>query len=120
MRPRRTAQPHSAVANLGALPPRRNSLDPLGEVVDGPGGSVDRVVCLALGSATAAPLLRQGLVGVRQLVGDDERGEQQQPSLADLPDVSGELADPGIDILRKPANARLLAVIAGDLIRRGR
>ncbi|MGA8402668.1 MAG: cobalamin B12-binding domain-containing protein, partial [Stellaceae bacterium] len=80
-------------------------------------GGIDGFGGLGFGRADAAPLLLERLVGVGQFVGDDEGSEQQQASVADLPDALGEFADTGIDILGETADARLLPVVAGDLVR---
>src|SRR5437764_3608324 len=78
---------------LGCLDARRNGLDALGDVADAGGGRFGR---LAAGvtprnanSVRAAALLLQCLVGVRQFVGDDERRQENQPGLADLPQILG-------------------------------
>src|SRR5258708_38327176 len=80
---------------LGCLDARRNGLDALGDVADagsgGFGGSASR--------ARAAALLLQCLVGIRQFVGDDERRQEDQPGLADLPQILDEVADFSVDIL---------------------
>src|SRR5258708_21360900 len=91
---------------LGCLDARRNGLDALGDVADAGGGRLGRLAAWTAGGAGAAALLLQGLVGVRQFVGDDERREKNQPGLADLPQILGELGDLGVDVLRQPANAR--------------
>ena len=59
-------------------------------------------------------LLPQRLVRVRQLVGDDQRRQQDQPRLADLADGFRELADLRVDILGETADARFLPVGAGE------
>src|SRR5436190_1106487 len=66
------------------------------------------------GGANAAALLLQRLVGIRQFVGDDEGRQEDQPCLADLPQILGELDDLGVDVLRQAADPRLLPVGAAE------
>src|SRR5947208_12177435 len=99
---------------LGRLDPRRNGLDALGDVADAGGGCFRRLTARNTGAARAAALLLQGLVGVRQFVGDDERREEDQPGLADLAQILGELGDLGVDILRQAANPWLLSIDAAE------
>jgi hypothetical protein len=58
--------------------------------------------------------LLKRIIRLGELVGDDERGEQEQLGVADLTDSRYELANLGVDILPKAPSAGLLAVIAGD------
>jgi hypothetical protein len=69
---------------------------------------------LSLAGASPAALLPQRLVCVRQLIGDDEGGEQKQPRFADLADTADELGDFGVDILTKAPYASFLPIVAGD------
>src|SRR5206468_2255270 len=61
-------------------------------------------------------LALQRVVDVRELVGDDKCGEQQQPGLSDLTNSSDEFGNLRVDVLRKTPDADLLPVITGDLI----
>src|SRR5216684_1866535 len=88
-------------------------LDALGDVADAGGGGFGRLASGITGARTAALLLHR-LVGVGQFVGDDERRQEDQPGLADLPQILGELADLGVDILREATDARLLPVGAAE------
>src|SRR5205809_600 len=79
--------------------PRRDGLDAPGDLVEvRRRGFAGRVVRSRAGPrAVLLPL--QGVVGVRQLVGDRKRRQQDQRHLANLPEFVGELADLGIDVL---------------------
>src|SRR5579862_2872905 len=95
---------------LGCLDARRNGLDALGDAAYAGGGPFGRLALSGVHRACAEPFLLQRLVCVRQFVGDDERREEDQPGLADLPQILGELADLAVDILRQAPDARLLSV----------
>src|SRR3954453_8158480 len=99
---------------LRRLHPRRNGLDAPGDLVEVRSrGFAGRVVHSRAGPrAVLLPL--QGVVGVRQLVGDRKRRQQDQRHLANLPEFVGELADLGIDVLRKAAEPRFLPVSADN------
>src|SRR5690242_15087594 len=60
------------------------------------------------------PVLR--LARFRQLVGQDQRRQQQQPRLADRAELLGEAFDLAVDIARKLADAAFLAGVASDRV----
>src|SRR6266568_2197977 len=97
---------------LGCLDACRNGLDALGDAVDAGGGRFGGFCTGICHWARAKTLLLQRLIGVGQFVGNHERRQEDQPGLADLPQILGELADFAVDILREAADARLLSVAA--------
>src|SRR5437764_7352002 len=99
---------------LGCPDARRNGLDVLGDLADAGGSRFGRLASRTTGRSRSAAFLLQRLVGIGQFVGDDQRRQEDQPGLADLPQILGELADLGVDILRQAADARLLPVGAAE------
>src|SRR5260370_29127294 len=59
-------------------------------------------------------LLLQRFIRIGQLVGNDESGEQQQPSFADLTEGADEFGDLRVDILSQAPDTRLLSIVAGE------
>ena len=107
----RPAPPVSA--KLGCLQTRRNSFDPFCHVLDAVCSGIS--CCpLSAGSLGSGSFSLKGLFGVRELVGDDEGGEQQQPGFPYLTDAPDKFRHLPIDVLRETADSGLLPVIAED------
>jgi hypothetical protein len=63
---------------------------------------------------TGGSLTVEGIVGIHQLVGDDEGSEEQQAGFSDLTHTPDEFGHLSIDILGKAPDSGLLPVIAED------